>query len=272
MLSMPLLFAAGLLALPLQLLSQEAPDHTRLSREVVWKRLRRTVVRGDAARLEKLKGLFDRAGCRGEQLTEQPVPELGLPNLVCRLPGEGEGVIVVGAHYDAHPAGEGAVDNWSGAALLASLYESLKSRPRRHTFLFVGFAGGESRHRGAKAFAKGLRKRQVRAMVNLECIGMVRPLAWDYSDKRLLARYLKMVSRTTMLPVDVMPPDKLGKSDAEPFARRGIPALTIHSVSPSNYRIRRDERDIVEAIRENEYYETYALAAAYLAFLDANLP
>ena len=267
------LFALGALLAPaVTAYAQPALGHRRLAREVILKRLQKTVVRGDAARLKKLKELFDRAGCRGEQLTEQPVPELGLPNLVCRLPGEGEGVIVVGAHYDAHPAGEGAVDNWSGAALLASLYESLKSRPRRHTFLFVGFAGGESRHRGAKAFAKGLRKRQVRAMVNLECIGMVRPLAWDYSDKRLLARYLKMVSRTTMLPVDVMPPDKLGKSDAEPFARRGIPALTIHSVSPSNYRIRRDERDIVEAIRENEYYETYALAAAYLAFLDANLP
>ncbi len=266
------LAVASLLTPAVPARAQPAFGHTRLSREVILNRLQKTVVRGDAARLGKLKGLFERAGCRGERLTEQPVPELELPNLVCRLPGEGKGVIVVGAHYDAHPAGEGAVDNWSGAALLPSLYQSLRGRPRRHTFLFVGFAGGEAKHRGAKAFAKGLRKRDVAAMVNLECIGMVRPLAWDYSDKRLLARYLKTVSRNTMLPVDVMPPDKLGKTDAQAFARRGIPALTIHSVSPSNYMIRRDERDIVEAIRENEYYETYALAAAYLAYLDANLP
>ncbi len=251
--------------------AQVPAEYQRLDREVILKRLH-TVVRGDQARLAKLKELFERAGCRGEQLTEQPVPELELPNLVCRLPGEAGGIIVVGAHYGAHPAGDGAVDNWSGAALLPSLYQSLRGRSRRHTFLFVGFAGGEPKHRGSKTFARSLRKRDIRAMINLESIGMVRPLAWDYSNERRLARYLNRVSRTSMLPVDVMPPEKLGKTDAQAFARRGIPALTIHSVSPSNYMIRRDERDIVEAIRENEYYETYALAAAYLAYLDANLP
>ena len=37
----------------------------------------------------------------------------------------------------------GAVDDWSGAVMLPSVYQSLKSKARRDTFVFVAFAGEE---------------------------------------------------------------------------------------------------------------------------------
>ncbi|HVV44189.1 MAG TPA: hypothetical protein VHC72_03265 [Bryobacteraceae bacterium] len=35
------------------------------------------------------------------------------------------------------------MDDWSGTALLPSLYEALKLKSRHHTFLFIAFAGEE---------------------------------------------------------------------------------------------------------------------------------
>ena len=40
--------------------------------------------------------------------------------------------------------GEGVVDNWNGASLLPSLFESLESQALRHTFRFIGFAEEET--------------------------------------------------------------------------------------------------------------------------------
>jgi len=43
-------------------------------------------------------------------------------------------------------AGDGVVDNWTGASLLSSLYQGLADVPRRHTFRFVSFSHGEYGH------------------------------------------------------------------------------------------------------------------------------
>jgi hypothetical protein len=64
--------------------------------------------------------VFAGAGCG--QVIEQPVKWSRQGNVVCTLPGKGEGTIVVGAHFDKSNA-LGVVDNWSGASLLPSLYQ-----------------------------------------------------------------------------------------------------------------------------------------------------
>jgi hypothetical protein len=73
-----------------------------------------------------LSDLFTEAGCSGDHLNEQPVKGSKVPNLICIMPGEMESVIVAGGHVDFVNEGQGVVDNWSGAALLPSLYQSLK--------------------------------------------------------------------------------------------------------------------------------------------------
>ena len=40
--------------------------------------------------------------------------------------------------------GEGVVDNWSGASLLPSLFESLESQALQRTFRFIGLAEEET--------------------------------------------------------------------------------------------------------------------------------
>jgi hypothetical protein len=39
--------------------------------------------------------------------------------------------------------GDGIVDNWSGSTMLPAFVSSLKSRPRKHTFVYAAFAEEE---------------------------------------------------------------------------------------------------------------------------------
>lgn len=117
-------------------------EYARLHQSVLERRLTNFPTT-NAERKEKLYQLFELAGCAGEHLTEQKVKGSKLPNVICTLPGESGRVILIGAHFDTVPAGDGVVDNWTGAVLLPSLYESLKTIPRQHTFVFVGFTDEE---------------------------------------------------------------------------------------------------------------------------------
>src|SRR5689334_333220 len=107
-----------------------------LGREVIDSRLAH-FSKKNPERRAILKKWFEDAGC--PDLSEQPVKHTALPNLICTMPGATDHVIVVGAHFDCVDAGDGVADNWSGASLLPSLLETLKSRPRQHTYVFIAF-------------------------------------------------------------------------------------------------------------------------------------
>jgi Peptidase family M28 len=81
----------------------------------------------DSKREATLKGFFESAGCKGDQLSEQPVKGSKEPNLLCVLQGDSDSVILVGAHYDHVDSGDGVVDNWSGASLLPAFFNPLTS-------------------------------------------------------------------------------------------------------------------------------------------------
>jgi Zn-dependent M28 family amino/carboxypeptidase len=98
----------------------------------------------------------------------------------------------------------GAVDDWSGAVLLPSLYQSLDSKPRRHRFVFVGFAGEEAGLHGSGAYVNKLtsdERSSLRAMVNLECLGLSPPKAWaSRADPLLLQAYVIIASSLHLEP------------------------------------------------------------------------
>lgn len=95
----------------------------------------------DTTREAALVRLFSEAGCSTGNLSVQPVPSRKQPNVICVLPGTTQATIVVGGHFDHVAEGEGIADNWSGASLLPSLFQSLAGSQRKHTFVFVGFTG-----------------------------------------------------------------------------------------------------------------------------------
>ncbi|HEX4322012.1 MAG TPA: M28 family peptidase, partial [Acidobacteriaceae bacterium] len=160
-----------------------------VGREVVQSRL--ALYKGnDRTREAALVKLFRDAGCAATNLTEQPVPGRKQPNVICTLSGSTPETIVVGAHFDHVSAGDGIVDNWSGASLLPSLLQSLNNSRHKHTFVFVGFTGEEEGLLGSAYYVQQLPKEQllrIEAMINLDTLALGPTKVWvSQSDPRLV--------------------------------------------------------------------------------------
>jgi len=250
----------------------ETLQYRLVSREAVEGRLRKYM--GDNQERETtLKQLLAGAGCDDQHLSEQPVKGSKLPNVLCILPGSSQKLIIVGAHFDRVSQGDGVVDNWSGASLLPSLFEALKTEPRQHTYIFIGFTDEERGEVGSHFYVHQMSTEQVaatEAMVNMDTLGLASTEVWaSHSDPRLFGALLYIAQKLN-LPVHAVDVEQVGSTDAEQFAALRIPRITIHSLTQRawNDRILHTSKDKISAIRLDDYYQTYCLLAAYLAFLD----
>jgi Zn-dependent M28 family amino/carboxypeptidase len=207
-------------------------------------------------------------------VSEQKVKYSSYSNVICQLPGETQEVIIVGAHFDKVEKGTGAIDNWSGASLLASLYQSLSSTKRRHTFIFVAFCQEESGMVGSDYYASHMTKDEVsrtEAMVNLDTLGLSPTKVWVHRADKNLVSALGAVSKALNLPASEVDVERVGSTDSESFAARHIPRITIHSLTQQTLPILHSNADTLKQLRPNEYYDTYRLISGYLAYLDETL-
>jgi hypothetical protein len=221
-----------------------------------------------------VKQLFKESGCKDDQLFEQVVKATLPPNVICVLPGQTDRVILVGAHTDKVNEGDGVVDNWSGASLLPNLLYSVSGRKRRHTFIFVGFTGEEKGLIGSDFYARHLsleQRSKIEGMINFDTLGLGPTEVWaSHADTSLLNALARLAS-TMKLPISVMNVDDIGTADSESFAEFKIPRVTIHSLTQKTLPILHSSRDRIDAIKMDDYYNTYRLMAGYLVFLDTQL-
>jgi putative aminopeptidase FrvX len=254
-----------------------AQDHPirfiQVHRDLIESRLRRAA-RENADRESSLKQIFTEAGCVGERLREQPIKRQKLPNVICTLPGSSDSVIVIGAHFDHVERGEGVVDNWSGAGMLPSLFQSLNGEPRKHTIVFIGFAAEEQGLIGSDFYVKQLAPEQVakiQIMIDLDSLGLGPTKIWlGHSDEKL-ANMLNGVAASIKLPLGVVNADQIGDEDSASFRKRHVPTVVLHSVTQQTVPILHSDGDNLSAIRVDDYYDSYHLIAVYLAYLDGKL-
>lgn len=187
------------------------------------------------------------------------------------LEGKGSETIVVGAHFDKVPLGEGIVDNWTGAALLPSLMESLRKSARQHTFVFVSFADEEIGLRGSKAYVKESLGEKPLAMVNIDSLGLSSTKLWLSRADKNLAKYAFALADGMHLPLDAVNVDEVGNSDSEAFQKRKVPVVDFHSLTQETLQILHSAKDQMSAVNRQHYYESYKLLSAYLALLDQEL-
>lgn len=263
-----------------------------VSSDVMMQRLKDAPMK-NSDRVTELEKMFREAGCNP---TEEPVKKLHQPNVLCVLPGSSDSMIVIGGHLDHVEEGTGVVDDWSGASMLPSLYQSLASHPRTHTFLFIGFAGEEEGLVGSEFYAKHLTledRKRIAAMVNLECLGVGPTEVWTSHSEPILVRMLVAMAQSTKLPLTgvnmdntetTMPPPLRFRqkptvrnlqpvtTDSESFADIGVPRITIHSISRDTLRLLHTKDDNFTAIHPQLYYDSYRMIAPYLVLLDQQLP
>jgi Zn-dependent M28 family amino/carboxypeptidase len=200
--------------------------------------------------------------------------EIGTDLYAFTAEGDPNSAIIVGAHFDFVNKGKGVVDNWSGASLLPSLYQSIKATPRRHTFIFVGFTDEELGLVGSRYYLRQLSKEEIRkisAMVNLDSLGTgPTKVESDRAEKRL-TNALAAVAQTFKLPVSIVNVHQVGLSDSDSFQDKKVPSINIHSVTNITLPILHSAEDQMSAIRITDYYDSYRLIAAYLAYLDETL-
>jgi Peptidase family M28 len=277
--SIQLFFLVAASTLFLTTLSAQVNENTTKSGQITLSFLQPEKIQ---ARLDRYKGddtkreaalrqMFLDAGCTEANLSEQRVPDRKQPNVICTIPGSGTETIVVGAHFDHAEVGQGIVDNWSGASLLPSLLESLKGVPRKHTFIFVGFTGEEDGLRGSEFYVKELSAEQIAkvvAMVNMDSLGLGPTQVWMSRSDPVLVKGLNLSAHTLQLPLTIMNVDGFGQSDEEPFIRKKICTVTVHSLTPATMNVLHQAADNPSAIRFKDYYGTYRLLAGYLALLD----
>ena len=214
------------------------------------------------------------AGCAAANLTDAPVPHQKQPNIICVVPGKTSRQIIVGAHYDFVPEGRGIVDNWSGAALLPSLIQSLVNQQREHTFVFIAFTGEEKGMLGSKSYVEHLTKEQreaITAMVNLDTLGLSPTKVWATDSSKPLVNALFNVASMIKSPIGVVNVDGIGQSDNDSFRDAKIPEICIHSVTQETLRVLHSRNDQLSAIQPEDYYESYRLLAAYLSAIDSAL-
>ena len=220
-------------------------------------------------RQQKLVEMFAAVGCKADL---QPVKHTDLSNVICILPGTSEDAIIVGGHFDKVDRGKGIVDDWSGASMLPSLYESLDTFQRRHTFIFIGFAAEEKGLVGSRYYVTQMspeQKAHAKEMINLECLGMNPSEVWaSHSDPQML-KALELIAQKMKIPLAGVNVEEVGTADSESFAAAGIPRTTIHSVDQKTLNVLHSDNDNIKAIHPDQYYESYRLIASYLAAVDA---
>ena len=219
-------------------------------------------------RQTRIKELFTQAGCRGSALTEQTVEGSGSPNIICRLNGKSNETIVVGAGY-GQAASKDASDSWSAAALLPSIYQSLTGRQRRHTLLFIAFAGNGNAPNGAEFYAAHMTERetmQTQAVVSLNALGLSPTKVWTHHSDKDLLHSLFVVAYLLKILVSQVDMEDSSAPKLAPFAAKQIPQITVHSLTQQDV-----TTGTAAAFGPKNYFDSYRLMSGYVAYLDQTL-
>lgn len=227
-------------------------------------------------RLERLRALFLKDECNPEIDTGMK----RVRNIVCTLPGESDDIVLVGAHYNHVGSGAGAVDNWSGAAMLPLLYRAMQATSRRVTYVFAAFDGRQ----GAEDYLKSRRKAihgQIRAVLDMDDLGLSPTRSCSFPDNS--SRFMQdleleqvLLGVASSLGGQGMPQREscyavIKIDDTDSYRKAGIPTLVIHSVTHEKRSLPGSGEDTPAAIDAVSYYNSYQLLATYLCLIDSHL-
>ncbi len=106
------------------------------------------------------------------------------------------------------------------------------------------------------------------AMVCMDTLGLAPTEVWTSHSNKQLVRALAYLAGLMKAPISGEDVDKVGSTDSVQFSERKIPSITVHSLTQQTFdkRILHTSKDKLSEIRMDDYYQTYRLMAAYLAY------
>ncbi|MDR1726443.1 MAG: M28 family peptidase [Acidobacteriota bacterium] len=170
-------------------------------------------------------------------------------NVLALKRGEGDGLLVVTAHFDtARPTVQGASKNGAAVGVLLQLAETFAREKTRHTLLFAFTDGGEWGSTGARELCLNYGGRdKIVAALSLDHVapGKLAGLRLDATGQLGGATPGWLLAAAVQAGVPA--PDagwgeflrqtfRISQSDQGPFLRAGVPALNLGSVSTDEKR------------------------------------
>src|SRR5215510_8538014 len=221
-------------------------------------------------RLKAVKALYEKMGAKAEEIAVEKVR--GVENVVIRKAAAADSPekIVIGAHYDKTPDGCGAIDNWTGVVAVAHIYRSVKDLSLKKNIIFAAFGKEEEGLVGSSAMAGAIKKEQVAeycAMINIDSLGLGAAQVADNMSTKKLVDFAESLAKEMNAPFahGLLAG---GDSDSTSFNRKGIPALTIHSLTKEWRKILHSSNDNPSKVNHESVYLGYRLALALLVRVD----
>jgi Zn-dependent M28 family amino/carboxypeptidase len=270
---MKILIKLTLLLLPaITLLAQNAPS-TIISTQENLEESVKTVPCKSEERLEAVKNLFLKMGAKPEEVIVEKFNKDKISNITVTKKGKTEETIIVGAHYDKVSDGCGAVDNWTGIAIIVHLYKTLSKIDTQKTYIFVAFDQEEKGLLGSDAMAKAIPKEkrtQYCSMVNFDSFGFSSPFILRNSSTNKMTEAAENVAKASgfkIAGVEIAGAD----ADSTSFKNRDIPAVTFSGLDKDWQNIIHTSNDKTQKIKGESVYFGYRFGLSFLANLDANV-
>jgi len=162
-------------------------------------------------------------------------------NIIAVKQGDTARQLIVGAHYDSAPVGEGYSDNATGIGLLLEMAGRLKPRATPYTLVFVAFGAEEKGMLGSRHYVRAMSEEEQAAtlgMIDLDAVAGGEELwvtshpdapGWLRDGVLTVADQLgiKLATPPEDAPLDAGEADI--PTDSRSFALAGIPTATLSS-------------------------------------------
>jgi len=131
---------------------------------------------GDIRAREFITGTFQQYGyfpLTQEFISGSGPARLHSANIIAVKEGESAKRLIVGAHYDSAPVGEGYADNATGIGLLLEAAARVKPKVTPYTIVFVAFGAEERGRAGSRYYARSMSSLETRAtkgMIDLDAV------------------------------------------------------------------------------------------------------
>ena len=147
-------------------------------------------------------------------------------NVIAELPGKGEGVVVVGAHFDTVPHSMGASDNASGMGVVLAIAEEVAEESFPFTLRFIAFGSEETGLHGSEYYVDSMSREQldeIYLMVNLDSVGSGSHLR--LAGDRWAASHVKETADREGISLALSRRSSQGGSDHANFRDAWVPVL-----------------------------------------------